>query len=253
MLAACFTQDFSGGAESVSAGLPSPRPRPPDLLPGSNRPHALPLQTEGTDVSYRPSNRPTIEAAFARESYRPGAVARLRIFSKHVRGASMRIFRAGTEQADVPGTRCGGRPSPRRRQLGTLVRGRTVWVPVPRRAERALLRAALSGKPRRLCAVRPAASKARGKPGRRGLADVELAGLQPARRRRRRRRRHLVREPQTKTTARLYRPYLDRGVPPNYKYYDEPFLRWLTLTEREVDYLAQTDVARAGGRKLAAA
>src|SRR5688572_24090271 len=57
--------------------------------------------TEGTDVAYRPSTRPTIEAAFARESYRPGAVARLVVFSNRVQGASIRIFRAGTERGGI--------------------------------------------------------------------------------------------------------------------------------------------------------
>jgi hypothetical protein len=51
-------------------------------------------------------------------------------------------------------------------------------------------------------------------------------------------------------TARLGRPYENRGVPPHYKYYDQPFLQWLNQDKREVDYLGQTDVARSTGRRL---
>jgi hypothetical protein len=44
--------------------------------------------------------------------------------------------------------------------------------------------------------------------------------------------------------ARLGRPYENRGVIPHYKYYDQPFLRWLLATDREVDYLADADIDR---------
>src|SRR5436190_22498567 len=64
--------------------------------------HGRAVEIDGVDLAYRPSTRPTIEAAFARESYRSGAVARLVIFSKRAaRGASMQIFRAGTERGGI--------------------------------------------------------------------------------------------------------------------------------------------------------
>jgi len=44
--------------------------------------------------------------------------------------------------------------------------------------------------------------------------------------------------------VRLGRPYLDRGVPPHFRRYDLPFLRWLASTGREVDYLAEEDLTR---------
>ena len=43
--------------------------------------------------------------------------------------------------------------------------------------------------------------------------------------------------PSRKMTARLGRPYENRGVPPHYKYYDQPFLQWLHQEKRAVDYL----------------
>jgi hypothetical protein len=42
----------------------------------------------------------------------------------------------------------------------------------------------------------------------------------------------------------LDRPYLDRGVPPRFKKHERAFLRWLCLTRREVDLLADDDLER---------
>jgi hypothetical protein len=54
--------------------------------------------------------------------------------------------------------------------------------------------------------------------------------------------------------ARLIRPFLDRGVPPHWKQYDAPFVRWLTATHRAVDYLSDAELRRArSGDELAAA
>ena len=42
--------------------------------------------------------------------------------------------------------------------------------------------------------------------------------------------------------ARLIRPFLDRGVPPHWKQYDAPFLRWLTQTGRRVDFISDAEL-----------
>jgi murein DD-endopeptidase MepM/ murein hydrolase activator NlpD len=55
------------------------------------------------------------------------------------------------------------------------------------------------------------------------------------------------------TTVRIGRPYENRGVPPHYKHYDQPFLRWLHETGRRADVLAQSDLERTSGARLAAA
>jgi len=166
----------------------------------------------------------------------------------------MRIFRAGTERGGIRARdKMRGSAVTATRQLGTLVPGRSIWVSVPE-------------EPSGLYYVRLAAGNRIGfapfvlRPRR--LGEHRVAEVLPTLSWQAYNRRDddgdgegdtwYVNQ-QTKTTARLYRPYLDRGVPPNYKYYEQPFLRWLTLTKREVDYLAQTDVAHASGRKLAAA
>ena len=52
--------------------------------------------------------------------------------------------------------------------------------------------------------------------------------------------------------VRLGRTYLDRGVPPYYRYYDAPFLRWLARRPETIDVLAQSDLERAAtGAQLA--
>ncbi len=40
----------------------------------------------------------------------------------------------------------------------------------------------------------------------------------------------------------LNRPFLDRGVPPRYRRYDLPFLRWLATNGLEPDFLSEDDV-----------
>ena len=55
-------------------------------------------------------------------------------------------------------------------------------------------------------------------------------------------------------TVDLGRPYLRRGVIPFFRRYDLGFLHWLSWTEREVDYLADTDLDLvASGDELARA
>jgi len=55
-------------------------------------------------------------------------------------------------------------------------------------------------------------------------------------------------------TARLIRPFTDRGVPPHWKQYDAPFIRWLVQKGREVDYLSDQDLRTAStGLRLAKA
>jgi hypothetical protein len=51
-------------------------------------------------------------------------------------------------------------------------------------------------------------------------------------------------------TARLSRPFLNRGVPPHYKYYDHKFMAWVNLTRGGADYLSDADLNGTSGAKL---
>ena len=72
-----------------------------------------------------------------------------------------------------------------------------------------------------------------------GDADEHLAGLQLLRRRRGRLGRHWYAGGNPPVV--LDRPFLDRGVPPRYRRYDLPFLRWLAINELEPDFLAEDE------------
>jgi hypothetical protein len=52
------------------------------------------------------------------------------------------------------------------------------------------------------------------------------------------------------STARLARPFLNRGVPPHYKYYDCPFLRWAYLTHHDADYISDAELNAVSGAHL---
>ena len=54
-------------------------------------------------------------------------------------------------------------------------------------------------------------------------------------------------------TVRLGRPFLGRGIPPWFRRYDLPFLRWLHVREQEVDVFSESDLARTSGKALARA
>jgi hypothetical protein len=53
--------------------------------------------------------------------------------------------------------------------------------------------------------------------------------------------------------ARLGRPFLNRGVPNHFKYYDMPFLQWLYQSHRDVDVLSDADLNATSGERLRAA
>jgi hypothetical protein len=55
------------------------------------------------------------------------------------------------------------------------------------------------------------------------------------------------------TTVRLHRPFLSRGVPYNFRRYDLPFLHWLSRGSHGVDMLTDSDLDRVSGRALARA
>jgi len=52
------------------------------------------------------------------------------------------------------------------------------------------------------------------------------------------------------STARLFRPFLNRGVPPHYAYYDVNFLHWLYATHRDADYISDADLRSTSGAQL---
>jgi hypothetical protein len=212
-------------------------------------------KARGEVARVRPSSRPAIEAAFPRESYRPGAPARLHIYS-HARGVTLQVFQAGTETGRI-GRRDELRGSPvgPERPLGTVRAGRIVWVTVRRDWESGFYFARLTGadgkvgyapfvvRPRRLGEHRVAVVLPTLTWQAYNFRDDDHDGDEDT----------WYADPVREPAVGLGRPYENRGVPPHYNNYDQPFLRWLFQTGRAVDYLAQADLEATNGRTLARA
>jgi len=85
---------------------------------------------DGRDERLQPTNRPTVEAAFRKESYAPGENARLVIWTGG-NGVSLQVFRAGTESTNVRAQDVMlGSGVTRVRNLGRVAHGRTIRVPI---------------------------------------------------------------------------------------------------------------------------
>ena len=194
-----------------------------------------------------------LEAAFARESYPPQATAILRLYSG-TRQVTLQIFHSGPE----PGrTRARdlmrGVAVDRKRWVGTRPAGSIFSVPIgnwPSGLYFARLTAAhgdVTFAPFVLCpqhlgehrvaVVLPTqtwqAYNFRDD-NHDGRADTWYAGAS--------------------NTARLGRPFLNRGVPPHFRHYDLPLLHWIARTGKRVDVLSDAELnATSNGRKLASA
>lgn len=195
---------------------------------------------EGRDERLPPTHRPTVEAAFPRESYRPGEVARMVIWTRGS-GATLQLFRAGTETQNVRARDVMlGSPVSAVRPIGAVARGEVIPVEIgdwPSGLYFARLTAHGGMVGYAPFVLRP--SRAGAAPvavvfstmtwqaynfhddDRDGTLDTWYAGA-----------RH----------ARLGRPYENRGVIPHYKHYEQPFVRWLVASGRAVDYFADADL-----------
>jgi hypothetical protein len=212
----------------------------------------LAAEQSGRDERLVPTNRPTIEAAFPRESYAPDDVARLVIWSSGS-SVALQVFRAGTETATVRARDVMlGTPVSKVRRIGTVSRGRVLRLrmgawPSGLYFARLMGRGGKVGyapfvlRPKQLGITAHVAvvfstmtwdAYNFHDDDRNGTLDTWYAGA---------------------AHARLGRPFENRGVIPHYKHYEQPFVRWLVATNRDVDYLADADLDRTSetGAKLA--
>ena len=214
-------------------------------------------QAVGTDlldgrVSWvHSSKRPSIAAAFPRESYRPGEQANLRFFSAASGDVRLQLFHSGPEhERMVANDEMKGVPVGAERHIGAATAGRIVPVSLPANLQSGVYFVRLTAGERigyapfvlrptklgqhRVAVVVPTqtwqAYNHRDDDGN-GTEDTWYA---------------------SGSTARLGRPFLDRGVPFHYKNYDLPFFHWLEWTNHPVDYLADVDLGRQTGKSLAA-
>jgi hypothetical protein len=194
--------------------------------------------------------RPSVEAAFTRESYVPGAAARLRFFAPAA-GVTVQILHIGPDHVPTVGNNeFQGIPVTHLIRVGRVADGTTFTVRIahwPSGLYAARLRSArgLVGfapfvlRPRTLGAAPVAvvlptftwqAYNLRDDDGD-GKGDSWYADW-------------------SHHTVRLTRPFLNRGVPFNFRRYDLPFLHWLAWNDHPVDVLSDEDLDRTDGRSL---
>jgi hypothetical protein len=196
--------------------------------------------------------RPSVEAAFPLESYAPNSRASLVLFNS-ARGVELQVFRSGPERVHTVGySEMQGVAVTKPDAIGAVRKSTVVRVSVgdwPSGLYFARLKAAdgrvgfapFVVRPRRLGEHRVAvvlptltwqAYNLRDDDGD-GKGDTWYADWH-------------------KHTALLGRPYLNRGVPYNFRRYDMPFLHWLSRSGKGVDVLSDSDLERAAnGRALA--
>ena len=189
------------------------------------------------------TRRKKLESAFARESYRPGDTAVLRLWAAD-RVFGVQILRSGPERTrtrgnermeGVPVTRL-TRHSPRRTlaiRIGNWPTG--LYFARVSTFDGRLAFAPFVVRPRtigehRVAVVLPTltwqAYNFRDDDGD-GAPDTWYAD-------------------RSRRSLRLYRPFKNRGVPLRFRSYDLPFLHWLAWSNRRVDYLAQADLEAVG-------
>jgi hypothetical protein len=198
------------------------------------------------------SKKPKVTAYFEQESYRPGDQARL-VVTDTAPQVSVQIFRTGTEsEPTVPNDVMLGTRVTKIVPIGAVHGRRAVSIHIARWpsgvyfAQLTAPGARIGYAPfvlaprhlgeHRVAVVMPTqtwqAYNFRDDNGD-GQPDTWYAGWK-------------------KMQARLIRPFLDRGVPPHWKQYDAPYVRWLVQTHRNVDYLSDAELRNVrNGRTLA--
>ena len=207
------------------------------------------LVSSSSGVSSRVADEPrTIKASFDQRSYRPLDVAHLTVVSR-VRGTTLRIFRCGP-------------PAPR-----SLRDDAMSGVPVTDRVKSVARRVALkvgdwpSGlyfarlegpngalgfaplvvRPRQLGESRVAVVLPTNTWQAYNFRDVDQDGVGDT----------WYADARIRSVD-LTRPFLNRGVPPHFRGYDQAFLWWLALHHKDADVLADDDLERVGdGEQLA--
>jgi N,N-dimethylformamidase beta subunit-like, C-terminal len=181
--------------------------------------------------------RPSVEAAFPRESYAPGSTAALVLFNRAPR-VTVQIFRAGPEHHRTYGyCEMQGIPATPPEPIGNLRKGFGARI-------------AIGDWPSGLYFARLTASDGRVgfapfvvRPRR--LGEHRVAIVLPTMTWQDYNLRDDDEDGKGDTwyarwkvhTARLGRPFLNRGVPYNFRRYDLPFLHWLARSGRSVDVL----------------
>ncbi|MGZ4380577.1 MAG: N,N-dimethylformamidase beta subunit family domain-containing protein [Gaiellaceae bacterium] len=197
--------------------------------------------------------RPSVEAAFPLQSYAPDTRASLVTFNS-ARGVTVQLFHAGPELKSTYGnSEMQGVPVTKPQRIGATTAGRNIPV-------------AIGNWPSGLYFARLTAADGRIgfapfvlRPSR--LGEHRIAVVMPTMTWQA----YNLRDDNhdgkgdswyadwTNHHARLGRPFLNRGVPYNFRRYDLAFLEWLSRTGKAVDVLADSDLAGAPSASALAA
>ena len=198
--------------------------------------------------------RPSVEAAFQAESYKPGDAATLAFFND-AKGVTVQMFHTGPEHVTTVGnSEMQGVAVAAPERVGTVRAGRSIHLTIgrwPTGVYFARLQAADGRVGFAPVVVTPS------KLGLHRVAVVMPTMTWQA---------YNLRDDDGNGkgdswyfswnvhTAHLYRPYLDRGVPYHFRGYDLPFLHWMAWTGHRADILSDGDLeAIASPKTLAAA
>jgi hypothetical protein len=194
------------------------------------------------------SKRPKLTAMFPRESYGPGRTAQL-VITDRARNVSQQFFRAGGEAKPTKANDILlGVPVTKPQPIGNVNGRRVVSVSIGQWPSGVYFAQLTSG-------ARIGYAPFVLRPGR--LGEHPVAIVLPTQTWQAYNFRDDDGDGQPNTwyaggsTARLARPFLNRGVPPHFKYYDAPFLRWALQTGHDADYLSDADLNNIrGGARL---
>jgi hypothetical protein len=209
--------------------------------------------TASAQRSASSADEPSVEVAFQAESAAPGGTATLRFFTP-ARGVTLQFFHAGaerirTKRSDV----MNGIAVAPRRWLGSEQAGSRATIVIGD-WESGLYFARVTSS-NGLVGYAPLTIRSR------HLGEHRVAVVLPTQTWQAYNFRDDNRDGRPDTwyagngqVVRLFRPFLDRGVPFRFRHYDLPFLHWLTRTGKHVDFLADGDLDRIGNaRRLARA
>jgi hypothetical protein len=233
-------------AALVFVAAPSQGPARPSWAAGLD---ADELELIGFAGRMPDSTKPKLTAYFQRESYPRGGRARL-VIADTARNVSVQFFRAGGEQEEtIPNDVMLGSAASASEPIGDVAGRRTLTLRLGNWPS-GMYYAQLTSRARTGYApfvLRPHA-----------LGEHRVALVLPTESWQAYNFRDDDRDGRPNTwyaggnTARLIRPFTNRGVPPHWKQYDAPFVRWLVQTGRDVDYLSDQDLRTvSSGARLA--
>jgi hypothetical protein len=202
-----------------------------------------PEQLEGRAPSAQ-ELEPSVEAAFPRQSYAPGDAASL-VFFNSANGVTLQILHSGpeghpTKEYDLARGQAVTKPV----YLGMVANGRAFTLHIGRWPSGVYFASLLASDGRRGFApfiLRP-----------RRLGEHRIAVVLPTLTWQA----YNLRDDNgdgkpdswygdwSIKTVRVFRPFLSRGVPYNFRVYDLPFLHWLAWHHHEVDFLSDADLER---------